>query len=344
MCPEILFEPIGETIDCGDDETLLDAAFRAGYNLVYGCREGQCSACKCYLLEGEVSLDRYSTFALSDTEQEQGYTLLCRALPDSDVVIELLHFDPDDYRLEHPIADGVATVTALDAPTHDITRLELTVDGPFDFTPGQYVDLWVPGSDGAQRRSFSMANLPGGGRIELLIKRYAGGRIAEQLADGTIAVGEPLRFTGPYGAMRLRPGDGAVLLAAGGSGMAPVLALLRQLAAAGSARPVRFVYGARTEADLLLEDEVRRLGERLADFAFCPVLSDAEWDGAHGFVHEAVDAQLRAEPLDDGARAYVCGPPPMVEAVCELLADAHGVDEQQISFDKFTTAEQVGAS
>ena len=110
MSPRVLFEPIGEEIDCGEEETVLDAAFRQGFNLAYGCREGQCSACKCFLLEGEVDLLPYSTFALSESEEANGYTLLCRAMPYEDIVVELLHFDPDSYRLEHPIRDGRASV------------------------------------------------------------------------------------------------------------------------------------------------------------------------------------------------------------------------------------------
>ena len=93
---------------------MLDAAFRQGYNLAYGCREGQCSACKCYLLDGEVELKRYSSFALSDTERSSGYALMCRAMPEQDLVVELLHYDPDNYRLEHPISDGVAVVEAVE--------------------------------------------------------------------------------------------------------------------------------------------------------------------------------------------------------------------------------------
>src|SRR5579863_7732651 len=163
---KIRFEPIGEEIDCGPSETVLEAAFRQGYNLAYGCREGQCSACKCYLLEGEVDLLPYSTFALTETEEANGYTLICRALPYEDLVIELLHVDPDGYRLEHPIRDGRAAVETVESLTHDIRLLRLRVHEPadFSFVPGQYVDLWVPGSEEA-RRSFSMANLPGDASI-----------------------------------------------------------------------------------------------------------------------------------------------------------------------------------
>ena len=169
MSPRVLFEPIGEEIDCDEEESILDAAFRAGFNLVYGCREGQCSACKAYLLEGEVVLKPYSTFALSESEESNGYTLLCRAMPEEDLVVELLHFDPDNYRLENPIRDGRAEVESVESLTADIRLLTVRVDEPadFSFVPGQYVDLWVPGSPEA-RRSFSMANLPGDGRIELV--------------------------------------------------------------------------------------------------------------------------------------------------------------------------------
>ena len=110
MSPRVRFEPIGEEIDCAPEETVLDAAFRHGYNLVYGCREGQCSACKCFLLEGDVALRRYSSFALSDSERANGYSLMCRAMPEDDVVVELLHYDADGYRLAHAIRDRTGAV------------------------------------------------------------------------------------------------------------------------------------------------------------------------------------------------------------------------------------------
>jgi propane monooxygenase reductase subunit len=266
MSPRVWFEPIGEEIECGEEESVLDAAFRQGYNLVYGCREGQCSACKSYLLEGEVVLKPYSTFALSESEESNGYTLLCRAMPEEDLVVELLHFDPDSYKLENAIRDGRAEVTSVEPLTHDISRLLMQVDEPADFSfiPGQYVDVWIPGSDA--RRSFSLANLPGDGQIELIVKRYPGGRFSG-LLDGRIAAGSELGFTGPYGAFHLRRSERPILLAAGGTGMAPILALLRQLAGEGSDRMVRFFYGARALRDLFYVELVEELGAKLADSA-----------------------------------------------------------------------------
>ena len=254
MSPRVVFEPIGEEIDCDEEESVLDAAFRHGYNLVYGCREGQCSACKAYLLEGEVVLKPYSTFALSESEETNGYTLLCRAMPEEDLVVELLHFDPDNYKLEHEIRDGRgdrhrgrgahARHPAAGAGGRRAGRL-LVPAGPVRGRVGPRVD--------DARRSFSMANLPGDGRIELIVKHYPGGRFSS-LLDGAIAVGDELRFTGPYGAFHLRESDRPMLMVAGGSGMAPILSLLRSLASEGSERTVRFFYGARSEQDLFYVD------------------------------------------------------------------------------------------
>jgi propane monooxygenase reductase component len=336
--PRVLFEPLGEEIDCDEDETILDASLRQGYSLVHGCREGQCSACKCYLLDGEVALKPYSTFALSEAEQESGYTLLCRAMPDDDLTVELLHFDPDNYRSEFLIKTVEASVESTVGLTHDISRVvvELPAGTEFDFRPGHYVDVHVPGAEG--RRSFSMANLPGDGRLELMIKRYPGGAISGLLESGEIAAGCAITVTGPYGAFCLRENARPILMVAGGSGMAPQLALLRQLVAQADRRPVRFFYGARTAADLFALEEIGRLGDALADFRFVPVLSDEAWDGETGFVHEAVGRFLDTGEIGSDVEAYLCGPPPMVEAAEELLRDGRGLPANQIHFDKFTTA------
>jgi NAD(P)H-flavin reductase/ferredoxin len=327
---KVRFEPIGEEIECAPDETVLDAAFRQGLNLAYGCREGQCSACKCFLMEGDVAMKRYSNFALSDSEQSSGYSLMCRAMPEQDLVVELLHYDPENYRLEHTIADGVATVEAVEPLTHDITRLLLSAPG-FVFTAGQFVDIHVPGLDPHPpvKRSFSMANLPGDDRIELMIKRYPGGKLSGML-EGQIKPGDELGYTGPYGSLRARDSEHPILMIAGGSGMAPILSLLRAFSAAGCSRPVRFFYGARTDDDLFHLEEIASLP--LKEFTFTPVVG--------GFVHEAVDAFLASGEFA-APDVYMCGPPPMVEAAEAMLIEGHKLDEQRIYIDKFTTSAEA---
>ena len=328
----VRLEPVGEELTVETGETILDAAFRQGLNLAYGCREGQCSACKCFVLEGDATLKRYSNFALSDSERANGYSLMCRAMPDEDLVVELLHYDPENLRMEHAIADGQASVEAVEALTHDITRLVLRAEAEFDFTPGQYVDLHVPGAEDGARRSFSLANLPGEGRIELIIKRYPGGRFSG-LLEGGLSPGQTIAFTGPYGALHLRESERPILMIAGGSGMAPILALLRQLARDGCSRPVRFFYGARTDDDLFATEEIALLGERIADFRFVAVTGR--------FVHEAVDEFLREGEIES-PDVYLCGPPPMIEAAEEMLTGVHGLDEHRLFADRFTTSADAG--
>ena len=228
-----------------------------------------------------------------------------------------------------------------EAVTSDIYRLVLSVNGgaELDFTPGQYLDLHVPGTE--LRRSFSLACLPGTGQLEFLIKAYAGGAFAKLLADGGLEPGSSIGFTGPYGSFRLVDSERDVLLVAGGSGMAPVLSLLRELSALASTRKIRFYYGARTSADLFNRELIEQVSARsLADFEYVEVLSArrrGRLERREGWVHEAAAQALAAGELAD-PEVYTCGPPPMVDALVDLLTTAHGVDERDIRYDKFTTA------
>ena len=338
-------EPLGEGFDCGSEETILDAAFRSGYLLAHGCREGQCSACKSFLLEGEVDLKPHSSFALSEAEEERGYALLCRAVPVSDVVVELLHFDPENYRLEVPIQSGEVTVEVVETLTHDMRRLRMRLDPGtgFSFRPGQYMELWRP--DRADSRSYSMSSLPSEPAVEFLIRRYPGGRFSG-LLDGELQPGHRLAFRGPYGNMFLRPGDGPVLLVAGGSGLGPILSLLRDLAEAGSRRPVLLVFGVRRLHDLHSLDLLESLGSRLAEFRLLAALSeplpDDRWEGETGRAHKVLERALGGG-VAAGTQAYVAGPPPMVDAVLEALLRL-GLEEADFHCDRFTLAAGGGGA
>jgi propane monooxygenase reductase subunit len=334
----IRFEPVGIEIEADEDETVLDAAFRQGVMLMHGCKEGQCSSCKSFLLDGDQQMERYSTFALADYESEEGYVLLCRTHAFGDLSVELINYDEEMLLNGIPPREARTTVAAVEPLTSDIVRLALDIDAgdEIPYRTGQYVDIGVPGTD--QWRSFSMAGLPGegpGGRLEFLIKRYPGGMFSG-LLDGAIGPGELLTVKGPYGTCVMRDApDRDLILLAGGAGMAPVLAQLRGLAATGSARRTRFYYGARTERDLFALDEIAELGGGLTDFAFRPALSE-DPSGAYeqGLITEVVD---RHEGDLSGADAYLCGPPPMCDAAMELLT-GKGMPEERIFLDKFTTS------
>src|ERR1700749_551397 len=155
----VRFEPVGIEIEVAEEQTILRAAAEQGIMLMHGCKEGQCSACKSFVLDGEdIELDKYSTFALPDYELEEGYTLLCRAHAYEAVTIELLNFDEEMISSGLPITEGVAEVVSKDAVTHVMRHLILRLLEPKEikFFPGQYMDIAIPGTDAT--RSFSMAN------------------------------------------------------------------------------------------------------------------------------------------------------------------------------------------
>ena len=264
------FEPVGIEIEVDEDETILDAAFRQGIMLMHGCKEGQCSSCKSFLLDGEVDLDRYSTFALPDFEEAEGYTLLCRAHALTDVEIELLHYDEEAHpqRGADRHGDDRGRGRRGAHPRHPPARAA-SVREPeaLEFNAGQYVDIGIPGADG-EHRSFSMANTPGEpDRLEFMIKLYEGGHFSGLLANGNgISVGDELTCKGPYGMFTLRDSSPRRLVfIAGGAGMAPILSLLRSMAEKGTERPATFYYGARTAGRPL-----RARGDRAARRASCP--------------------------------------------------------------------------
>jgi propane monooxygenase reductase subunit len=345
MAHRIVFQPVNIEMQVNEEDKILDAAFRQGIHLMHGCREGQCSACKSYILDGDIQMERYSTFACNDAEVAEGFVLLCRAHAYSDCTIELLNFDEDELLNSAPLQDVTTEVVEIVEHTRDIVGLKLRPVKPevFEFKAGQYVDLGIPGT--TEHRSFSLATIPTTtDHLELLIKKYPDGRFAT-LLEGGLAVGDTIDLTGPYGNFTLKKGHVLPLvLIAGGAGMAPVLGLLRQLAATHDTRRVSFYYGARTVADLFYLSEIVALGKELSDFTFVVALSESAASGelsldldgltvAEGMVTAVVESR---EPQLHRSEVYLCGPPPMVDAALELTTQA-GVPNDQVFFDKFTT-------
>lgn len=340
---KISFEPVDIEMEVDEGETILDAAFRQNIHLMHGCREGQCSACKSYVLDGDIQMDRYSTFACNDAEVDEGYVLLCRSHAYSDCQIELLNFDEDELLNSIPIQEVSAEVVSIESMTRDIVSLRLRPAGaePFQYKPGQYAGLTIPGTE--EHRSFSMATTPSQvDYVEFLIKKYPGGRFSGLLEDG-ISVGDTLRMVGPYGGCTLKDGHVLPIVAiAGGAGMAPVLSLLRQLAEIESTRPVHFYYGARTVEDLFLLDEIAETGKSLRDFSFVACLSESmppDWAapaGVEGAVGNVTDVVQQRESDLRSTEVYFCGPPPMVDAALAMISQ-HGTPSDQVFYDKFTS-------
>lgn len=338
----VRLEPVGLEFEVQEDETILDAAFRQGIALPHGCKEGQCSACKCIKLDGETELLKYSTFALNDFERESGHILMCCAKAYSDIEIELLNFDEEALSKSIPVKQYEGKIVDFKSLSHDIRGVEIEIDAPMKFWAGQYVDITVSTKDGDTiTRSFSMANPPSEAqKLSFIIKKYPDGRFSNELDDGGISVGASVSISGPFGmCFRREEREGPVILVGAGSGMSPVWSILNDQVSSGEDRPVLFFYGARTENDLIMLDEIKSLTDKYPLVEFIPVLSHADedsgWEGERGFVHETVARRLEEMNVQGEGDVYACGPPPMIEALTPVLF-MNDFETDRIFFDKFT--------
>jgi propane monooxygenase reductase subunit len=329
--------PAEISFECSEEETVLQAAIRRGFALPYGCRKGHCGTCKAQVLEGDVDLDVEVTHALTSFEHDQGMTLLCSAFAYSDSTIEMEGLDASELADATEVRDVPATVVAVERLTHDIRRLAVALDGELPFRAGQFAELNPAGSD--IWRSYSMATPPSAaGRVEFMIKTIPGGAFSTQLeATGT---GDRFTVRGPLGSFWVRDHDRPLLLVGGGAGMAPLWSILQDLAETGDSRPVRFFYGARTADDLFQLEAIAGVGKELADFEFIPALSDApagrEGPFDRGLITDVLHARLGRGIAEYDA--YLCGPPPMIDAALELL-ETFGLEERRsIFYDKFTAS------
>lgn len=342
MAYTMTLDPFDKQFSCEDDETVLAAGLRQGFNLRYGCKHGGCGSCKALIVEGEVDQADASSFALMDFEREQGYALLCSAYPLSDLVIDVSDYEEEELLAASPIQEYQVEVEQITTLTHDIRGLHLRLVEPatIAFKAGQYVDVLVPGT--AEWRSYSMANPPSRRDVlELTIKLMPGGLFSSYIAEH-LTPGDRLTLQGPYGNFYLRDRDPPALFIAGGSGMGPILSLLRDMVERSDARPVTYFYGARARRDLFQLDELYAYEQRLPRFRFIPALSepqaDDEWSGEVGLITEVIQ---RLTSSFAGMEAYMCGPAAMIDAAIALLTKG-GMNEGAIFYDKFVTKADTG--
>lgn len=319
----------GESFEVENDESILDAATRAGVSLPHECTFGGCGTCRIKLHEGEVSYEDFP-MALTEEEHAEGYALACQARCKSDVVIE-----PAAKGLDFaaPFAT-TATVIAVGSCTPDITRLVLQLpdDVELEYRPGQYMNIVLP--DGATR-SFSMASsmLPGN-QVDFHIRRVAGGRFTD-LGLSALEPGDELTIEIPHGTFCFHEDDWRpMILAATGTGIAPIRAILESLLDHPDCPPVTLYWGMRTEAELYLRQELESWADRLCEFRFVPVLSRPEesWTGRRGYVQNAI-----IEDHDDLSEHafYLCGAPEMISEAKRLLVE-RGAELAYIYSDSFT--------
>jgi NAD(P)H-flavin reductase/ferredoxin len=334
--------PFGETFQVEPGESVLTAILRQGRFVKYGCKHGGCSTCRAEVVQGDYELSDNTSFSLSDADRAAGVVLLCSTFVQADELIvdvsrTMDDLSEDQYLAGQHVQEYAATVDRIEALTHDIRWLGLRLDDPAElsFVAGQYVEVAVPGRPGSWR-SFSMANPPAqAGRVDLIVKVLPGGAFSSIL-DTAVKYGDQMRLRGPSGQFSVRLSHRPMIMVAGGSGMAPVLAMLRDLAATQNRREVHFFYGARCRRDLFLLDELGRLAGTYDWLRFVPALSepsagDGNWAGETGLITEVLARHL---PSTRGMEAYLCGPPPMIDAAIDVLRSA-GCKDRHIFFDRF---------
>jgi phenol hydroxylase P5 protein len=339
MSYQLTIEPLGQTIEVEEGQTLLDAALRAGIYLPHACCHGLCATCKVQLLDGEIDHGKASTFALMDFEREEQKCLACCAIPQSDVVIEA-EIDEDLDAKNLPVRDYEGTVSGIENLTPTIKGLRIKLDAAegIVFQAGQYVDLHFP--DGIGSRAFSLANPPSkDNEIELNIRIVPGGQATGYVHE-RLTIGERLRVSGPYGRFFVKKSAALpMIFMAGGSGLSSPRSMILDLLAEGCTLPISLIYGQRTRAELYYHEDFLELAKRNSNFSYVPVLSEepenTDWQGFRGFVHEAAIAKFNNDFR--GNKAYICGPPRMVEACIGSLMKGR-LFERDIYTEKFISA------
>ena len=314
----------------------MDAALREGIYLPHACCHGLCATCKVQITDGEVDHGQASNFALMDYEREEQKCLACCATLQSDVVIEA-DIDEDPDALNLPIDDFDGVVERIENLTPTIKGVWIRLDKPMQFQAGQYVNLTVGELDA---RAFSLANSPStGDLIELNIKQVPGGQITGYVHND-LKVGEHVKVVGPYGRFFTRKSAQLPLIfMAGGSGLSSPKSMIAELLEDDCTLPITLVYGARTRDELYDHDLFVQWTQKYPNFTYVPALSAVEegdaWNGFRGFVHDAAKTQFDNDFR--GHKAYLCGPPLMIESCISTLMQGR-LFERDIYTEKFISA------
>lgn len=328
--------PSGHEFSVAEHESVLDAALRERCSVLpYGCRNGTCGSCMATIQSGELAYPDGRPPSLSEREQAEGKALLCQARPRSDLVIVAREVRTGGDLIVKTLPCRVEQRELL-AP--DLMRLFLKLPNTerLQFLAGHYVDILL--ADG-RRRSFSLANPPHADELLELHIRYAPGGFFTDYVFNRMKDKALLRFQGPLGTFFLREDSPRpILLIGGGSGFAPLKAMLEHAFHIGLDRPLRLYWGARAKLDLYLDALPRRWVEEHPNFRYTPVLSEPrpedQWSGRTGWVHEAVAADY---PDLSGYDVYMSGPPPMIAAAKPAFA-AQGLPAEQLFYDSFEFA------
>lgn len=326
-------------VEAGDN--LLNAALKSGLAWPHNCRVGSCGTCRCKLVDGKIKALNDFGYVLDAEELDQGMILACQTRLRTDITVEVNLDDGAAPALAQP-QDVQGTINTVTELTHDIVEIRISLDQALpDFIAGQYAELAISGIDDARSYSFARApSLEDPNTVSFFVRHIPNGLMSTLLHDGN-RLQSRVTVSGPYGSFYLRDSTATALCIAGGSGLAPIKAMLEQLQHNGFDRDVVFLFGARTEQDLYCIKQMEELSNSENRFSFFPILShaddDSNWPGKRGLVTDFIGTQN----LDiSHCQAYLCGPPAMIDAAIDVL-NQEGLDNNQIFFDKFLDASHL---
>jgi len=340
MSFRVSLRPSGHELEVERDESVLDAALREGIGIAYGCRNGSCNSCRARLLEGDVSYGSKLPNALTQAQADAGWTLLCQATPQTDLVIEAHEFSSATDATIRTLPCRVKSKTQT---AHDVMILELALpEGErLAFVAGQYIDILLRNG---RRRSFSLANAArNDGILSLHIRQVPDGEFSSYVFNH-LKERALIRIRGPLGGFFLRePSLRTLIFLAGGTGFAPIKSIIESALQADSPQPIRLYWGVRAKRDLYMHELAQSWASSHPNLTYVPVLSEPQegddWTGRTGFVHQAV-----ADDFSDmtDCEVYSSGPPVMVDAAWQTFAD-HGLLGEHHFSDAFEFAYETGA-
>ena len=322
--------------DCAADEDVITAALRQNIILLSYCRKGICATCKARVKDGDFAMDAVTVQALSPAEEEEGLVLLCRTCPQSDLTVEL-EYDSDRVTIPEI---GRVEVMAVSPISRSCTVYRLVLRGHrvgiFNWNPGQYVAIRRPNSE--EWRMFSMANTPNlQNTLEFLIRLIPGG-VFSSYVQNEAKPGDLLDIKGPFGAFFYRQSDHPPIFIAGSTGLAPNLAMLRQLGDALSDQRMRLFFGITNTGELFGTEELHALAQQLPRLTchIACVNPEASWQHETGLVTDSFLKRMEGEDFT-AYDYYLCGPPAMIEAVAQILHKKR-VDSYQILREEFVVS------
>lgn len=319
---------------CEPNESVLDAAQRAGFEIPFSCRKGVCGTCKGRVIAGEVRA--FAGDALGGDERAEGNVLYCNARPRSDLVIA-----PRSIAKADPFARKTVTarVFRLRKLADDVMLVHLRFPAGIrvKFKAGQHLNLIL---DNGERRDFSMVNPPReSDGAQLHIRHVPGGAFTTYVFE-KLRRGDRLKLEVPFGDFTLRDSGKPILFVAGSTGFAPIRSIIEDMLIKDIRRDMTLYWGARSRSGLYT-DLPERWAKEHRHFKYVPVISDAPEPGIrHNLVHKAA---LEDHPSLTGYQAYVCGVPVMTQAAQREFLAA-GLPADEFFADAFVTRAEVAAA